>query len=252
MNNQTDDESPSIPQKKRRTGKAKLGRHRRKKQQKARLAEHSVVSQFPPVSQSTDPVAAPTIDESAATTPSSLVKSILNKADYRKRKYIEKDGQVKELHKEICQLKESSREEEEANVFIQAKLQDQLTNNKASSSKVIETLQGRVTRLSTSLLNTKGKHEVNTKSIIKEHKVKESSFFKDKRKADKDLVTLKEKMSEREQNFDLLEKDQAYNVSVAVRNAKLDERSYFSDVVKAHKQSGMKLKSQHMVSMVIK
>ena len=95
-------------------------------------------------------------------------------------------------------------------------------------------------------------HEVNTKSLIKEHEVKESLFFKDKRKADKDLVTLKEKMSEREQNFDLLEKDQAYNVSVAVRNAKLDERSYFSDVVKAHKQSGMKLKSQHMVSMVIK
>ena len=165
MNNPTDDESPSIPQKKRRTGKAKLGRHRRKKQQKARLAEHSVVSQFPPVSQSMDPVAEPTIDESAATTPSSLVKSIQNKADYRKRKYIEKDGQVKELHKEICQLKESSREEEEANVSIQAKLQDQLTNNEASSSKVIETLQGRVTRLSTSLSNTKGKWKCSNETL---------------------------------------------------------------------------------------
>jgi len=52
----------------------------------------------------------------------------------------------------------------------------------------------------------------------------------------------------RKKDLDMAERDQTYNVNVAVKKARLAERAHISEVVKTHKDKGLKLQTEHTVS----
>ena len=75
--------------------------------------------------------------------------------------------------------------------------------------------------------------------------------MKDKRRADKEVVNLGNLLDNREKHLDLVERDQTYNVNVAVKKARLVEREHFSDVMKTHKDKSVKIQSSHTVSIFL-
>ena len=79
----------------------------------------------------------------------------------------------------------------------------------------------------------------------REHKAKEALLRKEKRQADKSLVLLNNTWSNINKDLELLKTERSYDSSIAVNDAKREERCHYTSIVQAQKDQGHKLKSLH-------
>jgi len=101
---------------------------------------------------------------------------------------------------------------------------------------------------STYVFICRSKHNQETLELEKQYKAKQALLWRENRKANKSLVVLTDTLSNRKKDFELVESDWYYNISVAINDAKREQRSHYTTIVQAQKDQGIKLKSASMVS----
>ena len=92
------------------------------------------------------------------------------------------------------------------------------------------------------------KHNQETLVLEKQYKAKQALQWRENRKANKSLVVLTDTLSNRNKDLELVEADRSYHISVAINDAKREERCHYTTIVQAQKDQGHKLKSASMVS----
>jgi len=102
-------------------------------------------------------------------------------ADYAKRKCARKHQQVTELLVERCNLEKQQQEKDLQYGKMMHRLERTLVASNASSSRVTQSLKGRVTRLSTALENEKEK----AKQTRKESKITKAEHVDEMKAAEK-------------------------------------------------------------------
>ena len=98
------------------------------------------------------------------------------------------------------------------------------------------------------LLCAKRTHNKECKHQLKEHQAREASLLRNIRRVNKDVVNLGVGFNKTKNDLDLIETEHAYNVNVAVKQAKFTERSHFYGVMKTEKNMGIKIQSEKIVS----